>query len=124
MRAGERALRVTLPRRSAALGAGRRAGRDWRGHPVLALDLTNPGDGTPVHVAHPRRRAHLENRDRLNLPGAIPPRTRVTVRVALAAVESAPPARRMDMARIANVMLFGQRVDGAGEFYVSRVWLE
>ena len=36
------------------------------------------------------------------------------MRVALTAVESAPAARRMDMARIANVMLFGRDNPAAG----------
>jgi hypothetical protein len=43
---------------------------------------------------------------------------------ALPAVEAAPQSRRTDMARVADVMLFGQPDGGAGEFYVSRLWLE
>jgi hypothetical protein len=30
----------------------------------------------------------------------------------------------MDMARIANVMLFGRDPSAAGALYVSRIWLE
>jgi hypothetical protein len=30
----------------------------------------------------------------------------------------------MDLSRISDVMLFGQPDDVAGEFYVSRLWLE
>ena len=62
--------------------------------------------------------------DRFNLPLVIAPRTRTTVRIALPAVEAAPATRRMDMARIANVMLFGRPPATTGALYVSRVWLE
>ena len=62
--------------------------------------------------------------DRFNLPLVIPPRSRTTVRVALPAVEAAPATRRMDMARIANVMLFGRPPATPGALYVSRIWLE
>ena len=48
----------------------------------------------------------------------------MTVRVALDSVETAPQSRRMDLPRIADVMLFGQPADGAGEFYLSRLSLE
>jgi hypothetical protein len=39
-------------------------------------------------------------------------------------VEAAPQSRRMDLSRVADVMLFGQPGDGAGEFYLSHLWLE
>jgi hypothetical protein len=44
--------------------------------------------------------------------------------VTLEAVAAAPAARRMDMARIANVMLFGRPPAAPGALYVSRIWLE
>lgn len=66
----------------------------------------------------------MDYRDRLNLPITIPARTRATVRVTLDAVATAPQSRRMDLSRIADVMLFGQPDDGAGGFYLSRLWLE
>jgi len=98
---------------------------DWRGYHVIAADLTNAG---PTELALVFRILDAQHdwsgEDRLNLPLVIPPRTRTTVRVALEAVEAAPASRRMDMARIANVMLFGNTATASGALYVSRIWLE
>jgi len=99
--------------------------RDWRGYGVIAVDLTNAGDTELTLVLRILDAAHdWSHEDRLNLPLVIAPRTRTTVRVALGAVESAPATRRMDMSRIANVMLFGRGVAAPGELYGSRIWLE
>jgi hypothetical protein len=98
---------------------------DWRGFNVIEVDLTNAG---PVELALVLRILDATHdwthEDRANLPLAIPPRTRTTVRVALEAVESAPARRRMDMARIANVMIFGRPPAAGGALYVSRIRLE
>lgn len=123
--AGERALRVTYrdgqPRSVQVVEPA----ADWRGYSTVAVDITNPGDAELRLTFRIFDAAHdMDYRDRFNLPVTIPPRTRTTVRVALATVEASPQSRRMDMARVADVMLFGQPDDGAGEFYVSRLWLE
>lgn len=98
---------------------------DWRAFSVIAVDLTNAGPGELPLVFRILDTSHdWSHADRFNLPLVIPPRTRTTVRVALAAVEAAPATRRMDMARIANVMLFGRPPAAPGALYVSRVWLE
>ena len=62
--------------------------------------------------------------DQLNLPLPIPARTRMTVRVALTAVEHAPVRRSMDLADIADVMLFATAPLPGDVIYVSRIWLE
>ena len=123
--AGDRALRITYrdgqPRSVQIVEPA----ADWRGYSSVVMDITNPGDAELRLTFRIFDAAHdMDDRDRFNLPVAIPPRTRSTVRVALAAVEASPQSRRMDMARVADVMLFGQPGDGAGEFYVSRLWLE
>jgi hypothetical protein len=98
---------------------------DWRGYRILAIDITNPA-GTPlsgvlrVHDA----RHDWSYDDRFNLPVVIPPMTRATLRVAVAAIEAAPRGRRMDLSAVANVMLFTTSPPSGGVFYVSRVWLE
>ena len=87
----------------------RRAEPDWRGYSVVAVDITNPGDArTSARRSASSMRRTTGPRGSLNLPLVIPPQTRTTVRVTLAAVESAPAGRRMDLARIADVMLFGR----------------
>lgn len=99
---------------------------DWRGWSTLALDVTNPGDEPTQWILRILDQRHdWTHEDRLNLPVTIPPRTRTTLRVAIAAVERAPAQRLMDLGAIGNVMLFATRPSLAGtEFYVSRVWLE
>jgi len=122
---GESALRLSYDAAHAPAVQVVEPSPDWRGHDVIAVDLTNAGDTELTLVFRVLDAAHdWSHEDRLNLPLVIAPRTRTTVRVALEAVESAPAARRMDMARIANVMLFGRGVAGSGDLYVSRIWLE
>lgn len=121
----DRGLRVTYDAQHAPSLQVLEPSGDWRGYSVIAVDVTNPGDRElgltfrifdATHDGSPR--------DRLNLPLSIPPRTRTTVRVALDAVEGAPAGRRMDLSRIADVMLFGRTPPEPAEFYVSRIWLE
>lgn len=98
---------------------------DWRGHSVLALDLTNPGPQPAHFILRVLDARHdWTHEDRLNLPVRIPAQTRMTVRVALTAVEHAPVGRRMDLGDIANVMLFATAPLPGDVFYVSRIWLE
>ncbi len=98
---------------------------DWRGYGTIAVDLTNAG-ATPLPFVFRILDARHDwtDADRMNLPLMIPPGTRTMVRVTLQAVEGAPARRRMDMANIANVMLFGHDPPAAGVLYVSRIWLE
>jgi hypothetical protein len=98
---------------------------DWRGRETLALDVTNPGAATATFVLRILDARHdWSHEDRLNLPVVVPPHTRTTLRVSLAAVEHAPAHRTMDLAAVANVMLFATVPSGNESFYVSRVWLE
>jgi hypothetical protein len=98
---------------------------DWRGYSVIAADITNSAAHELALTFRILDAAHdWSHEDRLNLPLRIPPGTRTTVRVALSAVEEAPERRPMDLARIANVMLFGGESAQPGEMYVSRIWLE
>jgi len=95
------------------------------GYGVIAVDPTNSGPAERSLVLRIHDATHdMPHEDRFNLPGTIAPRTRATLRVALQAVETAPASRRMYMARIANVMLFGQPPAASGALYVSRMWLE
>ena len=55
---------------------------------------------------------------------ALPTRGEDPVRIALEAVAASPSGRRMDLSAIADVMLVARKPRTAGEFYVTRVWLE
>jgi hypothetical protein len=98
---------------------------DWRGHDTLLLDVTNPGNEALKFTLRILDSHHdWTHEDRFNMPVTIPPASRVTVQVSLAAIASAPARRSLDMAAIANVMLFSRTPLPATEFYVSRLWLE
>ena len=98
---------------------------DWRGYSIVAVDITNPAKRDLELTFRVFDAAHDgSHSDRLNLPLVIPPQTRTTIRVALAAVESAPQGRPMDLARIADVMLFGRQGQPPAVLYLSRIWLE
>lgn len=98
---------------------------DWRGYRVLALDVTNPGTAPVQGVLRIHDRRHnWEYEDRFNLPVLIPPRTRATLRVAVAAIEAAPRGRRMDLAAVDELLLFTTAPVAGDRLYVSRVWLE
>ena len=122
---GERALELRYdPQHPPAVQVVEPLG-DWRAFSVIAVDLTNAGASELSLVLRILDATHdWSHEDRFNLPLVIPPRTRTTVRIALPAVEAAPATRRMDMARIANVMIFGRPPAAPGVLYVSRVWLE
>jgi len=121
----DRGLRVAYDARHSPAVQVMEPVRDWRGYSVIAVDITNPATSELRLTFRILDARHdWSHEDRLNLPLVIPPGTRTTVRVALGAVESAPARRRMDMSRIANVMLFGTTSSQPAEFYVSRIWLE
>jgi hypothetical protein len=123
--AGERALRLGFDAQHSPAVQLVEPSPDWRGYSVLAADLTNPGDAE-VQLTFRVLDAHHDwsHEDRLNLPLVLAPGTRTTVRVALAEVADAPASRSMDLAQIANVMLFGRPSPEPGAIYVSRLWLE
>jgi hypothetical protein len=98
---------------------------DWRGFNTITVDLTNAGPAELNLVFRILDVVHdWTHEDRANIPLVIPPMTRTTVRVALEAIQSAPARRRMDLARIDNVMVFGRPPAASGVLYVSRIGLE
>lgn len=100
---------------------------DWRGFHTLKLDLTNP-DSAPLPLTlRVHDRAH-DNRqsDRFNLGIELPPRARTQWSVPLKDVAAGPAGRRLDLARVAGVILFADGDAGlqGRQYYVTRIWLE
>jgi len=123
--ADEHALRIRYDEHHVAAMRILEPQADWRGYSIVAMDITNPAERDLQLTFRVFDAAHDGNHaDRFNLPLVIPPQTRTTIRVALAAVESAPQGRSMDLARIADVMLFGRESQPPAELYLSRIWLE
>jgi hypothetical protein len=98
---------------------------DWRGYGALALDLSNPGStALPLHLRINDREHNGALDDRFNIRLLLPPNVRTTIRIPVEQIARSPRTRRMDMSRIATVILFR---DGSapGEVVVlHRVWLE
>jgi VanZ family protein len=100
---------------------------DWRGYASLHVDLTNPGSNPleltlRVHDAlHDQR-----HEDRFNRRLKVASQSRTIVTIPLAEVESAPSMRRLDLGRVAGVILFatGESARPGTRFYVTRIWLE
>jgi len=98
---------------------------DWRGFARLMVDVTNPGPKPlrlVIRILDDRHDWTPE--DRFNLSVALAAGQRATVPVVLDAVALAPKGRRMDLARIKDVMLIGRTGSATGFFYVSALWLE
>lgn len=122
---GESALRVRF-------GAGPWPGvdvaepsPDWRGYKSLLLDVTNATDSGLVFVLRVHDVHHNdEYDDRFNRVLTVSPRTRSVLRVPIADIEVAPRGRSMDLAQMADFMLFRADAATASEMWISRAWLE
>jgi VanZ family protein len=98
---------------------------DWSNYRTLKLDLTNPNDSPLRLIIRVHDRTHNWHfDDRFNRGFTLAPRTRTTYSIALADIERAPLARRLDLQHIANVQLFTSGTNAEREVYVSRIWLE
>jgi hypothetical protein len=98
---------------------------DWRGYDVLRLDLVNPGDRPLELTLRILDRTHdWRFEDRYNGRLWLPPRSRQDFRIPLEDIASAPDRRRMDLARIADLLLFQTGGAAGGEFYLVRIALE
>lgn len=98
---------------------------DWRGFSVLTLDLVNPGDQPLELTLRILDRAHdWRFEDRYNGRLLLPPRSRELYRIPLEEIASAPERRRMDLAQIADLLLFQTGGAEGGEFYLARIALE
>lgn len=98
---------------------------DWRGYRTLALDVANPGPAPlPLQLRVNDRRHNGHTDDRFNTEFSLPPSTRLTIRIALEDIAHAPRARRMDLGRISQLILF--RDTGAPDqvLLLHRIWLQ
>jgi VanZ family protein len=100
---------------------------DWRGHAALMLDVTNPGTRPLTLTLRVHDRSH-DNRigDRFNQSITLAPGSREEITVPLQTIENAPANRRLDLARVAGIILFSDRLPGVAghEFCLTRVWLQ
>lgn len=105
----------------------REPSRDWRGYSRLMIDITNPGDRPLALTLRVHDRAH-DNRasDRFNRNLLLGPSQRQVIAMPLDEIEQAPAARRMDLSRIAGIILFGdgEPATVGRRYYVTRIWLE
>lgn len=100
---------------------------DWRHFDRLMVDMTNP-ESEPLRLTlrvHDRTHNN-EHHDRFNRSIGIPADSRVLVEIPLADVAAAPSYRRMDLSKVAGVMIFatGQPELAGRRFYLTRIWLE
>lgn len=124
----EKALRVTFV-------GGPYAGIDfvepvaeWTAFRELAIDLTNPGvDSLSVVLrVHDARHNHSYE-DRYNKTFVLEPQQRTILAVPLEEIRRGPRDRALDIAQVADFMLFVSMTEGSSaptkELLLSRVWL-
>ena len=98
---------------------------DWRNYRTLALDVGNPGPRALSLTFRVNDRAHRgQTDDRFNLDLVLLPGQRRTIRIALADIGSSPRTRRMDMSRIAQLILFHDGAAPGQVVRLYRIWLE
>lgn len=99
---------------------------DWSHYSTLVVDLTNP---TPVNLQLILRVHDAEHdnqpEDRFGRRFELPAGTREVLRIPLQDVAAGPKARRLDLHRVAGLIIF-RAADSppAAELYLSRVGLE
>lgn len=99
---------------------------DWSSFSTLAVDLTNPTPLSLRLVLRVHDAAHNKQlADRFNRRIELPAGTRKVFRIPLREIAAGPTTRTLDLRQIGGMMIF--RADEslpAGEWYLSRVWLE
>lgn len=98
---------------------------DWRGYRTFVLDLVNPTAreltlGFRINDVHHT----FAFDDRFNRRLQVQPMSRRQIRIALSDVESAPRGRTMDMAHVADFLMFRSEASSAPRMCIARAWLE
>lgn len=122
-----RSLRVSLAPGSWPAIPHAEPARDWRGFGAVALDVTNPSAERlqlilRIHDAG----GGPDSPQRFVARFSVAPGVRQVLRVPLDAVAAGPGARRLDLSRVAGLILFapeGQAREGRA-FYLTRIRLE
>lgn len=100
---------------------------DWRRYSRLVLDLTNPESHPMTLTLRVHDLAHNNlATDRFNINLELAGSRRQTVVVPLEAIERAPAGRRIDLSRIAGLIIFnaGDPASIGRHYYITRIWLE
>jgi VanZ family protein len=97
---------------------------DWRGLGALVLDLRNPGEADlPISIrVHDRAHNNLF-RDRFNRDFMLPAREALEIAIPITDIEHGPADRLIDLAQIAEVIVFRNRGTLVGSFEVERILL-
>jgi hypothetical protein len=98
---------------------------DWRGHSILAFDLTNPGLAPlQLRISVSDHRHLRGDRDRFDRDFTVPAGVRLVFAIPLRDIQTAPSGRPMNMGRIARVILFRTRWSASDSLLLNRVWLQ
>jgi hypothetical protein len=98
---------------------------DWRHYHTLAMDLSNPGPNPlPLRVRVNDHAHNAEFDDRFNDSLLLAPGTRTTLRISLQEIAASPRTRRMDMNRVAAIILFHDGSAPGEVLRLHRIWLE
>lgn len=101
---------------------------DWRGFSTLLVDVTNPTETVLDIVVRVHDATHNQKHyeDRFNRSFDIAPLSRVILRIPVADIAVGPVSRRLDLARVAGIVIF-KRTPATAEgqaLYLNKIWLE
>jgi hypothetical protein len=98
---------------------------DWRGFREISLDLGNPGTAVlPLRLRISDRAHNGAFDDRFNTRLLLPPLARTTFRIPLEQIATSPRTRRMDLDRVAELILFRDGGAAGQAVLVHRIWLQ
>ena len=98
---------------------------DWSAYQNLVVELTNPGNARLTLSIRVHDRVHtMEMDDRYTQRFELEPRSSKTLRIPVSAIRAAPKTRRMDLSRIAGIIIFGSSPMAGYYFRLHEIRLE
>lgn len=98
---------------------------DFADYQTLHVEVANPGHVPLRLVVRVHDEAHDQRyEDRFNEPFSIAPVSRQVLSMPLAEVAEGPRDRKIDLERIAGIVVFAPDLPAGQQFYVIRVWLD
>ncbi len=98
---------------------------DWRGYRAFVLDLVNPTPQVLILGFRINDAQHnYELDDRFNRRLEVPALSRQQFRIPLTEIESAPRRRALNLAHVADFLMFRSETSSAPRMCLVRAWLE
>lgn len=98
---------------------------DWRKYTELRVDISNPGNiSLPLVIRIDDTPQRNRYDDRFNQSFSVPAGERTILRIPLESIASAPLNRRMDLAKISQIIVFHSGAAAGQALLLHRIWLQ